>query len=197
MPHVCPLCNKRPAVLHITDMPHPDEGGTPTFLDICEICARERGILPNLEISLKDILQTAVAKALSQDEDEDAPEIAATTDLDEVGPKCPNCGITLQEIRQRGRFGCPMDYDFFRPDLTPLLQKIQQGTRHLGKAPPKYQERRAHEQQLANLNEQLEASVLIEDYEGAAKVRDEIKSIESTRVKPVGERPGPYRFRGE
>jgi protein arginine kinase activator len=100
----------------------------------------------------------------------------------ETGSACEACGITWAEFRQAGLFGCPNDYTVFEKDLTPLLQRAHEGaTHHVGKVPS----RRGgsgvpmrKQIDVAKLRRELGKAVESEDYERAAKLRDQIKSAE-------------------
>lgn len=97
---------------------------------------------------------------------------------------CEHCSMTWAEFRQNGLLGCPADYDLFERDLAPLIQRAHEGaTHHVGKAPRRIGGGEAvHRQQidLARLRKELQRAVEGEDYERAAKLRDEIKQAEQT-----------------
>jgi protein arginine kinase activator len=98
--------------------------------------------------------------------------------------QCDQCGITWAEFRQTGLLGCPADYDHFERDLTPLIQRAHEGaTHHTGKTPAKHGEAKAASEgrptvDVARLRKELQRAVEAEDYETAAKVRDQIKAAE-------------------
>jgi protein arginine kinase activator len=97
---------------------------------------------------------------------------------------CDNCGITWAEFRQNGLLGCANDYTVFERDLTPLLQRAHEGaTHHVGKVPA----RRGgtgvpmkRQVDLTRLRKELQRAVEGEDYERAAKLRDQIRQAENT-----------------
>ena len=92
---------------------------------------------------------------------------------------CPNCGFTLDQFRKEGVLGCPQDYVVFEKALQPLIEKAHDGrTAHCGKAPSKAPKDTKKQMHLLNLRQQLQAAVQSEDYELAAKLRDEIKQSE-------------------
>jgi protein arginine kinase activator len=94
-------------------------------------------------------------------------------------PACPNCGFTLAQFRKEGVLGCPYDYEIFERSLIPLIEKAHDGkTAHCGKIPSKTPHDTKKHMTILNLRQQLEAAVKNEDYELAAKLRDEINSSE-------------------
>jgi len=49
--------------------------------------------------------------------------------------RCPDCGISLPEIQERGRFGCPKDYEVFEDAVIKTLDLYHGSTQHRGKIP--------------------------------------------------------------
>ena len=90
--------------------------------------------------------------------------------------KCPTCGMTESELRRTGRVGCPDCYNTFSDILNPYVQKIHGATRHIGAAPAAPEQPKADP--IAELKAQLKATVENEEYEQAARLRDEIRRME-------------------
>ena len=88
------------------------------------------------------------------------------------------CGIKFVEFRNSGRLGCPHDYQEFREELTPLLENIHGDTRHAGKTPRRQPQARQNQSELTRLRRQLQNAVSQEAYEEAAKLRDQIRTLE-------------------
>jgi protein-arginine kinase activator protein McsA len=57
---------------------------------------------------------------------------------------------------------------------------MHKGTRHAGKAPEALRQSRENVDRLKSLQKKLAKAVENEDYEGAAALRDEIKTMSST-----------------
>jgi protein arginine kinase activator len=91
---------------------------------------------------------------------------------------CPHCGITYREFRQKGRLGCPHDYDFFAIELEPLLYNIHGKKEHLGKRPQEGARTAQQQTELVRLKREMQAAVEREDYELAARLRDQIRKQE-------------------
>ena len=49
--------------------------------------------------------------------------------------QCPNCGATLEEIRQTGLVGCAKCYETFAPELSGTIERIHGASAHVGKIP--------------------------------------------------------------
>jgi len=98
------------------------------------------------------------------------PETAALT--------CPDCGLQYGEFRATGRLGCPAEYDAFRPALEPLLARIHRADAHAGKTPRAVRAARRGER-LDELRRRMAAAARAEDYEEAARLRDEVRQEEA------------------
>ncbi|MBI2805218.1 MAG: UvrB/UvrC motif-containing protein [Planctomycetes bacterium] len=108
-----------------------------------------------------------------------AAEVAS--ELDEAlfpQQACPECGLKFIDFRNNHRLGCARDYQVFRNELMPLLENIHGDTRHIGKTPRRYPQTKLAEAELLQLRQRLKRAVEREDYEEAARVRDQIKTLE-------------------
>lgn len=95
------------------------------------------------------------------------------------------CGWTSENLRKTGRLGCQECYKLFREYLDPIIKNMHKDSIHVGKKPPVKGKKggRANQEQaeaqkimykLLELQKKLDALVQREEYEEAAKVRDEI-----------------------
>lgn len=139
-------------------------------MHICEQCAADQGIAAQSQMSINELLSNLLASQPGDD------EIFGAADQDAA---CPNCGFTLARLRKEGMLGCPDDYEVFEAALLPLIERAHNGgTTHCGKVPGKTPQKTKRLVQLSNLRRQLEVAVRNEDYELAAKLRDELKALE-------------------
>jgi protein arginine kinase activator len=103
----------------------------------------------------------------------------AAEKLEELDQRtCPHCGITFREFRQKGRLGCPQDYDFFATELEPLLYSIHGRKDHSGKRPRAGARSGQQHSELLRLKREMQVAVEREDYESAARLRDQIRNLE-------------------
>lgn len=163
----CDNCN-RPATVHLTEI----RGGKKIEKHLCEQCAAHTEGMP-------------VAKAHTPINELLTNFMMAHSGLQkEATVSCEHCGITMQEFRQSGLFGCPHDYDVFEEDLARLLQKAHDGaTHHTGKTPVRGAaggEARPRRKvvDVSRLRRDLSRAVELEDYEKAARLRDQIREAE-------------------
>ena len=79
--------------------------------------------------------------------------------------------------------GCPDCYKTFAEGLAGLLKTMHKGTRHIGKAPEALRATRENHDRLKTLQKKLAKAIDGEDYEAAAGLRDEIKSLSAASAK--------------
>jgi len=158
----CRRCSK-PATLHITEI----RDGEAHELHLCDSCAQV-------------YLSNPQAAEADPDVDEFPFKVADDARLDEMDQMvCPNCGITFREFRKLGRLGCPHDYIAFEAELLPLLENIHGDTQHVGKVPKRSPDASRRHYRLIRLRNQLRVAVDEENYEEAARLRDEIQALEA------------------
>ena len=92
---------------------------------------------------------------------------------------CPKCGATMSDLKKVGKVGCPACYSTFGEELGDTIRSIHGNVKHIGRTPARLREDREMTDRLSLLRQQLKDAVAKEDYERAATLRDEIRSLES------------------
>lgn len=167
----CQSCKDNPATVHVTEVVYGSEGaqsGEQSLEErhLCEQCAQAAN-LPHTTVIKKSV--TEVWKLL---------QASAQRGRKELAVACPDCGMTLAEFRQRGRLGCPRDYEVFMPHLRDLLERIHGATRHSGRVPGLDEDKLERLKLVGELQRKLEAAIRDEAYETAAQLRDELKALQ-------------------
>lgn len=163
---ICQVCKKREATIHLTEI----ADGKRAEMHLCQSCAIEQGIAIKNQMPINELLSSLLAAAPADD------ELIGNLDKDLV---CPNCGITLEQFRKEALLGCPADYEVFEKALAPLIEKAHDGrVSHRGKVPTKAPKDTKKQIELLSLRQQLDAAVKTENYEQAARLRDQINGIE-------------------
>ena len=91
---------------------------------------------------------------------------------------CPQCGATWSDLRREGKPRCAGCYEAFADELEPTIRSLYGTASHTGRAPAKCREQRNKEKKTALLKKQLREAVEAEQYEEAARLRDEIRTLE-------------------
>ncbi len=84
---------------------------------------------------------------------------------------CKNCNMSYDQFEKLGKFGCEHCYNAFEGELPALFKRIHGSDIHVG-------ELHSKKLKLQELKAQLSESILKEDYENAAILRDKIKEIQ-------------------
>jgi protein arginine kinase activator len=163
---LCCVCKAKEAKVHLTQI----IGEKMQKVDLCEDCAKEKGVNDPGGFQLADLL---LGLGASQEMD----EAAGTAEL-----KCPRCGFSQADFKKSGRFGCAHCYEVFGDGLEAMLKTIHTGTKHLGKVPASMQQTHDLADRLKQLQKKLEKAVADEDFEKAAIYRDEIKLTKAKLV---------------
>ena len=107
-------------------------------------------------------------------------------DAEIVDQKCDMCGTTLEGFKKDGKLGCVNCYKVFEDTILPVIKGIHMNMTHTGKRPGEHvamepdREDGAQniEAQKERLRVQLREAVAVENFEEAARLRDEIALLE-------------------
>lgn len=170
---LCQNCQKNVAKVHVTDLQARADGEasstTPGFEErhLCEVCAESLD-LPTMTAPKKSTQE--IWKLLQM--------AAQQTRNKKSGPACPDCGMTLDEFRKKGRLGCARDYEIFKAQIVDILERVHGARRHVGRIPGGTMSAVDGQHRLIELRRELENAIRDEAYERAAHLRDEIKALE-------------------
>jgi protein arginine kinase activator len=166
---LCDVCHKNIATVHLTEI----VDDKVVEMHICQKCAQLKAEELKEQLSIADLLGGLV------DMEGEIKE--------KVILKCSCCGLSYEEFKKKGRLGCRDCYITFKQRLLTLLKRIHGATRHTGKVPLIVDEAVSCESKLRDLREKLLRSIKLEEYERAARLRDEIKKLEK-KISQLGER---------
>ena len=165
----CCVCKEKPATVHLTQI----VGEKMQKLDMCEECAKAKGVNDPTSFAMADLML-----GLGASQELDPSAIGAEL-------KCARCGFSQADFKKSGRLGCPECYQVFAEGLEGLLKTMHKGTRHTGKSPEALRQSRDNAERLKTLQKKLAKAVASEDFEQAAKVRDELKQLDEAPPPPA------------
>lgn len=168
---------------------------------ICDHCGESEATVHQIHVSDNEIKHVQLCEACAQDQS--VPEETTSqsvgeffTDLQEqdsgeAREECPNCGLTLRDIKTTNKVGCSRCYEVFRDQLESIVHRIHGSEQHLDdeKKPPEPTEpertstgqtglgKVSRDQKLQLLEKRLQKRVKDEDYEAAADLRDRIQEL--------------------
>lgn len=162
----CDNCTK-PATVHLTEIKH----GKKIEKHLCENCAAQsEGLNTKSHMPINELLTNFVMAH------------SGMQGKQQEGLVCEQCNITWSEFRQSGLLGCEHDYPTFDKEMTPLLQRAHEGSaHHVGKVPTRRGGSGVPMKKsvdMTKLRKELARAVESEDYERAAKLRDQIRQAE-------------------
>jgi len=166
---LCQICKERSATIHLTEI----SDGQRTETHLCQHCAQKEGLAIQAQIPLNELLSTLIAAGTKNAAESEKSE------FEHSDKACPVCGMTLGRFSKESLLGCEQDYTEFAEQLTPLIERNQNGaSRHYGKVPSRLGKDKKDKAELARLTRDLEKAVRGEDYETAAQLRDRIQKLQ-------------------
>ncbi len=166
----CQKCGKKEADTHVKRVIN----GEFEEYDLCSDCAKELGytnMFSNFESDFNSFLAGFFSNAL--------PARTQAT-------RCEVCNTGYADIARTGMMGCANCYNIFADQLMPTIRRIHGNITHCGKRskPSKMEitevkeEKQNSKSKIAKLKEELDIAVKNQEFEKAAKLRDEIKDME-------------------
>ncbi len=157
---ICDVCNDKHATVYFTQI----IDGQMQKVNLCEGCAAEKGVTDPTGFALADLLLGVGSDAkLGGGEGERV---------------CPSCGFGQAEFKKTGRFGCSDCYTTFNDGLDSLVKAMHRGSEHVGKVPTRYRATKHFTDRIAELKRRLKIAINDENFEEAARLRDEVKEAE-------------------
>ena len=159
---VCDSCGERDWKVTLTKVVN----GTVTQVHLCNECAAEQGV--ETTVAAPPTPLTSLLQSVQQ-------QMASGTG-DQA--RCSFCQATYKDFRASGRLGCARCYSTFEPQLRDLLQRVHGATRHSGRLyGPPAPEQMQRASTVLELREQLRRAIELEQFEQAAKLRDQLKEV--------------------
>lgn len=185
---LCEHCRKREATVKYVEVIN----GVKTEHNLCTQCAAHADLgqfsaLFEGEFPLGKLLSGLLGTQETEEEDEKYS-----------GVVCPTCGTTYEEFVKDSCFGCPDCYSVFDPLISDHIRHLQGSDRHVGKHPAgslssikkageTVQEEHVNlpelseEEKIRLMEARLKDAVRREEYEEAAKLRDEIRALKGEK----------------
>ncbi len=154
----CDLCHK-PASVHLTQIVN----NQIKKVDLCEDCARKKGLHDPAGFSLADLLSKGL--------------FFESGKLPESRSECEVCGYQIKHFKSNGRLGCSHCYEKFKTILTPMLESLHIGLEHKGKVPKRASKSRIMHERIETMKEKMQQAIKQEAFEQAAQLRDEIQIL--------------------
>ena len=167
---LCDKCKKNPATVHMQQFIM----GKKAELHLCQECTFSFSV-PEIPIALENVFKGFLEQMQSKIFPL-SPQAANKTSTN----VCGSCGMTGEELKSGGKLGCRECYSSFSEEIGAILKNVQSSTRHAGKFPKRQGKEMLSIRQAGDLREKLNQAIAEENFELAAKLRDEIRALEVT-----------------
>ncbi|EUJ26578.1 UvrB/UvrC protein [Listeria floridensis FSL S10-1187] len=85
----------------------------------------------------------------------------------------------MKRLKKTSRVGCSDCYEVFGEQIVQIAKQVHGGNvKHVGKVPEQFVSEANRAEVVSGLREQIQKMIEIENFEEAAKLRDEIRAIE-------------------
>ena len=169
---LCENCKTNTATVHMQGFVN----GAKTELHLCQECSfkmvnMEMPIsMENIFKGIMDSVQAMGPLTLGQPPGRQAPRQTP-------GP-CTECALTYEEFKAKGKLGCEACYQAFPKEIVALFKSVQGSTHHEGKFPKRSGQQFRQRREADKLRIDLKRAVDDENYEEAARLRDQIRNLE-------------------
>lgn len=164
---LCNHCGKNEATIHSVQYIN----GQTSEVHLCQECAMQNPGLQNFGgLSATDLFKKLFNMNMQPD----------TSLIDSI--ICESCGETLQDFQKTGLLGCPDCYETYKDQIVPVLQRAHGNVQHVGEAPELSEEEKKARAKELELKQKLQKAIGEEDFEQAAKLRDEINALGGTNT---------------
>ncbi|MGE5328723.1 MAG: UvrB/UvrC motif-containing protein [Deltaproteobacteria bacterium] len=171
---LCQQCNQKPANVQITQTINNQK----SVIYLCEACASiKQDSLIDYQFDMGNILTSIMENIYGLSQKPVKERILC----------CSNCGMSFEEFKNNGKFGCANCYTEFESRLIPIFRRLHGSSTHNGKVPSKKNSGKMAEKELLGLKSMLEESIKNEEFEKAAEIRDRIKLLENQHEKIGGD----------
>ena len=157
---MCDNCGKNPATTHLKTVVN----GVVHENHLCSYCAANQGYGNIGKLSLTNMLASMFGESISSGKP--------------ISKRCECCGASFPDIAQSGRVGCSECYNTFRQELMPSLNRLHGKAVHIGNVPYEQKPEETVQDKIKKLKAQLSDAIKAEEFENAAKLRDEIRALE-------------------
>lgn len=179
MKYKCDKCD-RPATHHAVE----NHKGQKTEKHLCDEHAAEEGMsLHAAHAPINELLTNFIKMSGSAPADSPAARKRRAR-------ACPDCGLRFAEFRDKSILGCAGCYKAFERSLITLLERAHEGgTQHVGKVPRRSGGGEQRQLLIARMRKRLDGAISAENYELAAKLRDELAGLEDAPAPSPGNGP--------
>ena len=168
---LCEKCHQKPATVHMQQFVN----GTKTEMHLCHDCS----VQIEAPISIDALFNGLLGSIMSM-----SAEAKPGGHFSRVKSEpCPTCGMTFEGFKAcGGKLGCEACYRVFSRELGAILKNVQASMKHEGKFPQKFGQEMFRKKEAGRLRSLMQKVIEEENFEEAARLRDEIRSLETEEL---------------
>jgi len=167
---LCEKCNQKQATILVQK----SINGNKTEMHLCQDCSSneiDAGI--SIDTLFNGLLNSILTAAVEKHSHHKAHALYEP---------CPTCGMSYQQFKSTGRLGCENCYRVFSRELQAIIKNVQASHKHEGKYPQNFGHDMFIEKEAIRLRKLMDEAIRSENFEEAARLRDEIKGMESSSI---------------
>ncbi len=167
---ICENCKQRPAKVTVTQI----QNGEQVQRHYCDVCAKDfhpfHLDFQQDPLSLHQLLSNWFGVPENKQVQQKPQPESAT---------CSSCGWTFRQFLNKGKFGCAQCYESFHDQMPDVFKKLHNGSvEHVGKTPGAFGQTLQIKKQIESIRTSMRTAIEIENFEEAAKLRDEARALE-------------------
>jgi len=171
---LCEKCKTKPANVHIEK----NVNGNKTFINLCQDCSGGIGAVASLDALFGGQITPNIAPFVSMKSSVASPGRQQV--IQHNYEPCSTCGMSYPVFKSTGRFGCENCYSAFSEEFNAIIKRVQASNKHEGKHPKKHNFNTVQIQDISQLRTLMSEAIKSENFEEAARLRDEIRKIEAS-----------------
>lgn len=172
---ICQECKQNPATLHFTQIVN----GEKTEVHLCEKCSQGKSDMLMIDAGSSFSISSLLAGLFNWDQNVVQEQMQKSQFQTHDDIRCEKCHMSYSQFTHIGKFGCSSCYEAFSKPLEPILKRLHSGnSTHTGKIPKRIGGNITLRKKIDELKQAMQMSVIQEEFENAAKLRDEIRSLE-------------------
>ena len=176
---LCANCNKNQAEITIPAIIN----GVPSELNICKECSKN--MVKDVPISLDNIIKGILESIHSMGGTVGSvgsitlgPIANRQSASRKTSGPCLICALTYEEFKSSGKLGCEACFQAFSKEIVALIKNVQGSTKHEGKFPKRFGTAMRQQREVSKLRASLKKAINEENFEEAARIRDQIRDLE-------------------
>jgi len=170
---LCEKCKTKPANVHIEK----NVNGNKTFLNLCQDCSGSIGAVASLDALFGGQIAHKLTPFVSM---KSSVSPGRQQEMQHNYEPCVTCGMSYPVFKSTGRFGCENCYRAFSEEFNAIIKRVQASNKHEGKHPKKHSLDIMQTKDVAQLRALMSEAIQNENFEEAARLRDEIRKLEAS-----------------